>query len=250
MNLLVAAICGILYFIGTSRLGYGLSQATGSPIFYGLILGLIYGDLEKGLIIGATIQLIYVGIIFTGGNMPADQSLAGIIAIPIALQTGMDVEVAVGLAVPFGVLGIFIDQLRRISNSYWISKAEKYAEVMDTKKIFHCAITYPTIVIFFLTFIPVFVITLFGANAVTSIMDALPQGIIDGFSVAGGILPALGFAIIIMVIGKRDIMPYFFIGFFLIAYLEVDIMAAAAFGFCIAAITMFNSMKQNKREVS
>ncbi|WP_340002274.1 PTS sugar transporter subunit IIC [Oceanobacillus sp. FSL K6-0127] len=250
MNLLVAALCGILYFIGTSRLGYGLSQATGSPIFYGLILGLVYGEVEKGLIIGATIQLIYIGIIFTGGNMPADQSLAGIIAIPIALQTGMNVEVAVGLSVPFGILGIFIDQLRRISNSYWVSKAEKYAQVMDTRKIFHCAITYPTITIFLLTFTPVFVITLFGANAVTSIMNILPQGIIDGFSVAGGILPALGFAIIIMVIGKREIMPYFFIGFFLVAYLKVDVMAAAAFGFCVAALTMFNSIKQKQKEVN
>ncbi|TQS71267.1 PTS sugar transporter subunit IIC [Ornithinibacillus gellani] len=246
--MLIAALCGFLYFIGTSRLGYGLTQATGSPIFYGMILGLVYGDLEKGLIIGATIQLIYIGIIFTGGNMPADQSLAGIIAIPIALQTGMDVEVAVGLAVPFGILGIFIDQLRRISNSYWISKAEKYAEVMDSKKIFHCAITYPTIVIFLLTFVPVFAITLFGADAVTTVMNFLPQGIIDGFGVAGGLLPALGFAIIIMVIGKRDIMPYFFIGFFLVAYLGVSTMGAAAFGFCVAAIILFNSMKQNGQE--
>ncbi|AIF44530.1 PTS sugar transporter subunit IIC [Virgibacillus sp. SK37] len=247
-TVLVAILCGFLYFIGTSRLGYGLTQATGSPIFYGFILGLVYGDLEKGLIIGATIQLIYIGIIFTGGNMPSDQSLAGIIAIPIALQTGMDIEVAVGLAVPFGILGILLDQLRRISNSFWISKAEKYAEVMNEKKIFHCAITYPTITIFFITFIPVFLITLTGASAVTFVIDALPQGIIDGFSVAGGVLPALGFAIILLVIGKRDIIPYFFIGFFAVAYLGINIMGAAAFGFAIAAIIMFNSM--NKKEVA
>lgn len=242
----VAVLCGFLYFIGTSRLGYGLTQATGSPIFYGFILGLIYGDLEKGLIIGATIQLIYIGIIFTGGNMPSDQSLAGIIAIPIALQTGIDTEVAVGIAVPFGILGILLDQIRRITNSYWISKAEKYAEQMNTRKIFHCALTYPTITVFLITFIPVFVITLLGANAVTNVMDAIPQGLIDGFSVAGGVLPALGFAIILLIIGKRDIMAYFFIGFFAVAYLEIDVMGAAAFGFAIAALIMFNSLNEKE----
>lgn len=250
MNLLVSMLCGFLYFIGTSRLGYGLSTFLGSPVFYGLILGLVYGEVAQGLIIGATIQLIYIGIIHTGGNMPADQSLAGIIAIPIALQTDLSTELAVGLAVPFGVLGVFLDQLRRISNSYWISKAEKYAENLDRRKIFQCAITYPTIVVFFLTFTPVFIITLFGANTVTFIMDAMPEGIINGFSVAGGLLPALGFAIILLIIGKRELMPYFFIGFFAVAYLGVNTMAAAVFGSCVAALVLFNSINEQKREAS
>ncbi|MCT1901496.1 PTS mannose/fructose/sorbose/N-acetylgalactosamine transporter subunit IIC [Oceanobacillus sojae] len=246
MNLLVSILCGFLYFLGTSRIGYGLSTATGSPLFYGLILGLVYGKLTEGLIIGATIQLIYIGIINTGGNMPADQSLAGIIAIPIALQTDLSTELAVGLAVPFGVLGVFLDQIRRISNSYWISQAEKHAENLNQRGIFNCAITYPTILLFFITFIPVFIITLVGADTVTFIMDAMPQGIIDGFSVAGGILPALGFAIILLIIGKRELMPYFFIGFFAVAYLGINTMAAAVFGTCVAAIVLFNSINQKK----
>ncbi|GGP10198.1 PTS mannose/fructose/sorbose/N-acetylgalactosamine transporter subunit IIC [Oceanobacillus neutriphilus] len=249
MTLFVAILCGFLYFIGSSRLFYGMTQAFGSPIFYGLILGLVYGKVGTGLAIGATIQLIYIGLVFTGGNMPSDQSLAGIISIPIALQTGMDVNVAVGLAVPFGVLGIFIDQIRRLSNSYWISKAEKYANEMNVKKIFHCAITYPTIVMFLITFTPVFVITLFGANTVQFVIDTLPQGIIDGLSVAGGVLPALGFAIIIMMIGKRSLMPYFFLGFFAVAYLGINTMAAAVFGFCIAALVLFNSLRDEEKVV-
>lgn len=246
MNLLVSILCGFLYFLGTSRIGYGLSTATGSPLFYGLILGLVYGKLTEGLIIGATIQLIYIGIIHTGGNMPADQSLAGIIAIPIALQTDLSTELAVGLAVPFGVLGVFLDQLRRISNSYWISRAEKHAEKLNRRGIFNCAITYPTILLFIITFTPVFIITLVGADTVTFIMDAMPQGIIDGFSVAGGVLPALGFAIILLIIGKRELMPYFFIGFFAVAYLGINTMAAAVFGTCVAAIVLFNSINQKK----
>jgi len=246
MSFWVALLCGFLYFIGNSRFIYGMTQALGSPIFYGLVLGLIYGEIGKGLIIGATIQLIYIALVFTGGNMPSDQSLAGIIAIPIALQTGMDTEVAVGLAVPFGVLGVFIDQLRRISNSYWISKAEKYAEELRVNKIFHCAITYPMIVFFFITFTPVFLITLFGAGTVEFIIDGLPDGIINGLSVAGGLLPALGFAIIIMMIGTRNLMPYFFLGFFAVAYFEIDTMGAAAIGFCIAALILFNSLKDKE----
>ena len=72
-----------------------MTTAVGSPIFIGFVLGMIYGQVAQGLLIGATIQLVYLGVIATGGNGPADQSLAATIAIPIALQTGMSSEVAV-----------------------------------------------------------------------------------------------------------------------------------------------------------
>lgn len=243
---LVAAICGLLYFGGTSKIGYHLTTAIGSPIFVGFILGLIYGQVAQGLLIGATIQLVYLGVIATGGNVPADQALAATIAIPIALQTGMSAEVAVGLAVPFGVLGVFVDQIRRTSNSVWGRWADKFAEKGDRKGIFRCAIIYPAILGFCLRFIPVFAINLVGAEAVSWLMGVLPQWIITGFSVAGGLLPALGFAIIIITIGRKDLLAYFFIGFFAVAYLGINTMAAAVFGGCIAVLVTINARKNKK----
>jgi len=250
MNIiLVAAVCGLLYYGGTSKIGYHLTTALGSPIVVGFVLGLMYGQVSQGLLIGATIQLVYLGVIATGGNVPADQALAATVAIPIALQTGMDAEVAVGLAVPFGVLGVFVDQIRRTSNSIWTRWADQYAEKGDRKGIFRCAVIYPAIFGFCLRFIPIFCINLVGANAVSWLMDVLPAWVIGGFSVAGGLLPALGFAIIIITIGRKDLMPYFFVGFFAVAYLGINTMAAAVFGTCIAVLMIINARK-NKGEVN
>lgn len=245
MTLFIAVVCGLLYFAGTSRMGYGLGTATGSPIVLGFILGMLYGDVSTGLIIGANIQLVYLGIIATGGNIPADQTLAGVIAIPIALQLGMDANTAVGLAVPFGILGVFLDQIRRTSNSIWVQKADKLAASGNDKQIFHCAFTYPAIFALVLRFIPVFIINLFGASAVTWAMEALPSWVIGGFKVAGGILPAMGFAIIIMTIGNKRLMPFFFLGFFAVAYLKINIMAAAIFGTCIALLSYFSQKPED-----
>ena len=44
---LVAAICGLLYFGGTSKIGYHLTTAVGSPIFIGFVLGMIYGQVAQ-----------------------------------------------------------------------------------------------------------------------------------------------------------------------------------------------------------
>lgn len=250
MTLFIAILCGLLYFIGTSRIGYGLSQgATDSPIFFGFIIGLMYGDVVQGLAIGASIQLVYLGLIAPGGNIPADEALAGIIAIPLALQTGMDIKLAVGIAVPFGVLGIFIDQLRRTTNAFWLHKADTYAANGDRSGIFRCATIYPLGVAFILRFVPVFLITYFGADAIQFILDKLPEWIITGLGVAGGILPAMGFALIILSIGKKQLMPYFFIGFFAVAFLGINTIAAAVFGTCIALLNMWKSMENDKKEL-
>ncbi len=250
MNLTNAIVGGLLYFLGTQRAGYGLTSGFGSPIFVGLIYGLLYGDVATGLIIGANIQLVYLGIIATGGNIPADQTLAAVIAVPVALELGLDAQTAVGLAVPFGILGVFLDQLRRTSNSIWVRKADKDALEGDDTGIFHNAFTYPLLVTFVLRFVPVFIINLFGSTAVQWAIEAMPEWIINGLGVAGGILPAMGFAIIIITIGKRNLLPYFIIGFFLVQYFEIPVMAAAIFGISIALLVFFQDeqTRKNARE--
>lgn len=196
------------------------------------------GDIPTALIIGANINMMYLGMVNTGGNMPADSALAAIIAIPIALQSGMDVQAAVSLAVPFGVLGVFLDQIRRIVNAAWIHKADKYALEGNAKKVSWCLFVPTTIFNFCLRFIPAFLVTMFGSKYVTMFLEMLPEWVTHGLSVAGGILPAMGFAITMMVIGKKELMPFFFIGFFLVQYLNLNTMSCAIFGACIAILAM------------
>lgn len=244
-RLLMAIISGLLYFLGTSRIGYGLTNVVGTPVSLGFIFGLLTGHPTEGLILGASINLIYLGVVFTGGNAPSDGCLAACIAIPVALELGLDANQAVMIAVPFGILGAFVDQIRRTSNLIWLHKADKYAEEGNEVGIYKCAMLYPTIVAFFIRFVPVFVINLFGADFVEALLKFLPAFVTTGLSVAGGILPAIGFAVIIMSIGRKELMPFFFIGFFAVKYLGVGTMACAVFGLCIATLVFF---KESKKE--
>ena len=143
MDITLAVLCGFLYFIGTNRVGYTLSSVLGSPIFIGFCLGLYFDQVATGLSIGASIQLVYLGVILTGGNLPTDAVLAATIALPVALKTGLDADAAVALAVPFGVLGVFLDQMRRTSNSIWVRMGDKCAAQGDTKGLWRCAFLYP-----------------------------------------------------------------------------------------------------------
>lgn len=250
MTLLVAIICGLFYWFGMSRIGYHFTYSLASPIMLGFLLGLVYGDIPTGLMIGANIQLVYLGVVIAGGNVPSDQVLAAAIAIPIAMETGIDGQAAVAIAIPFGVLGVLLDQVKRTTNIFWLHKADKYAIDGNERGIFNCAFTFPVLAAFIYRFVPVFAINMVGPTAATYVLDMLPEWVMTGFSVAGGILPAMGFAMIIMVIGKKQFLPYFFIGFFISAYLGLGMIACAVFGTLVAFIYYFEKESLSKEGVA
>jgi D-glucosaminate-specific PTS system IIC component len=235
-TLVLALFTGFWYWLGQSKLGYTFHWWICQPIVMALPIGLILGDVGTAMIIGASIELVYMGMVAAGSNLPADECLAGLIAIPIALQTGMDPQMAVTFAIPFGVLGVFVDQARRTINAGFAHMADKHAEGANFKGIYFCAFVWPILIGFVLRFPPVFIANYYGASAVESFLNVIPAWVLHGLSVAGGILPALGFAIIIFIIGKAKLLPFFIIGFFLVQYLQLNIMAAAIFGTCTALL--------------
>ena len=234
--IILAIFCGVWYWVSNSGFFYSFYAALSTPLFISVWIGVILGDIPTAVVLGANINMMYLGLVSTGNNMPADPSLAALIAIPVALQSNMDVATAVTLAVPFAVLGVFIDQIRRTVNAVWIHMADRYAAEGNAKKVTWCLFVPTTLFNFCLRFFPVFLATLFGSKYISAFLEILPAWITHGLSVAGGILPAMGFAITIMVIGKKELMPFFFIGFFLVQFLGLGTMACAIFGACIAML--------------
>lgn len=239
LNLLFALVGGLWFWFAASLAGYNWIQTLKSPIVVGTVLGLLAGDVETGLITGGSIEMVYLGMVAAGGNIPSDRVFAALIAVPIAIQTGVTPEVAVSIAVPLGVLGVFVNNLRRTINAVFVHWADKYAEKGDTKAVWRCATTYPLIMGFIIRFPLMFVINYFGADFVTSMLGITPAWLLTGFNVMGGMLPALGFATTIFMIGKMKYLPLFIIGFFMVKYLQIPTMAAAIFGICLALLITF-----------
>ncbi|MBU2702736.1 D-glucosaminate-specific PTS system IIC component [Sporomusaceae bacterium BoRhaA] len=245
MNSLEVAICmGLYYWFSRLRLGYTFSSMLLQPVCVAVFVGLLLGDMSKAMIIGAGVQLVYLGVTSTpGGNVPSDPALASCIAIPIALKTGMDANLAVALAVPFGVIGIFVDQLRRTINAAWVHMADRYAEKGNLRGIYLCAFFYPALAGLVIRFPIVFATTYYGDTVVNKFLSLMPLWLTHSFELMGGILPALGFAITILVIGKKQLIPFFILGFFAVKFLNIGVMAAAIFGTCLALLYRGNSSK-------
>ena len=243
----IAIFMGCYYWFCRLRLGYTLSSALLQPVTFAVFVGIITGEMAQSMMIGAGLQLVYLGVTSTpGGNVPSDPALAGCIAIPLGVAAGMNTETAIALAIPFGVLGVFVDQLRRTTNAFWVHMADSYAEKADTKGIMRAAFLYPSIAGFIIRFPIVFIIDYFGVSVAQKLIEILPTWLSHSFEIMGGILPALGFAITLTVIGKKNLIPFFLIGFFAVMYLNLGTMAVAIFATCAALLMGLFKMKEEE----
>lgn len=236
MSIGLALVFGILYWFATNKLWYGTLHLIRQPIVLAVPIGLIMGDLPNAMIIGASLQMIYLGAIAPGGTLPSDEALAACIAIPLALEANLEPGIAVTLAVPIGLLGVLIDNLKRTYHSYFIHLADKAVEENNLKKMRRAEFWYPLIVSVPLRVVPAALALAFGVDAVTAFLNSIPAWATNGLSVAGGLLPALGFAVTIMVIGKKKLLPYFIIGFAIVAYSGINTIGVAVFAICIALL--------------
>ena len=246
----VSIFTGIYYWIMKTDVGYAFTHALRQPLVAALWIGLIMGDVKQAIIIGAAVQILYIGLVAAGSNLPADDCLAGLIAIPIALSAGMTSAQAITLAVPVGVLGVFLDQIRKTVNVVFVHMGDsKMLFVVsagngNAKGIVICNVVLPTILSFFMRFPVPFLANMYGADAVQNFMNSVPTWLTEGFSVAGGLLPALGFALTLFVIGKKQLMPLFFVGYFLVIVSKITVFEAAIFGVCVILLVMTFSNKK------
>jgi mannose/fructose/N-acetylgalactosamine-specific phosphotransferase system component IIC len=217
----------------------------GRPLFSGLVVGLILGDPIKGMIVGATINLIYLGVISAGGSSPADATVAGIIGTAAAITGGLDAQKALAIAVPIGLLGVTGNTITMTICSIFPAWADAAAEKGDLNRLAFVNLVPRQLVNFPFKFIPAYLVTMYGGDIVKGAINLMPAGLNAGLSVAGKMLPAVGVAMLLMYTGRTKLMPFFFLGFLIAAYFTKDLMFAGLLGMVLGAIYV-QFMKSDK----
>lgn len=214
------------------------------PVVSGLVVGLILGDVTTGVILGATIEAIFLGVFTVGAAVAPDYNLAGIIGVSLGIASGYGVETAVALALPVALFGQFLMMsIVYPGNLIPLHLADKYAAQGRTRPI-ELAFLSGGVLWFLKGFIPTLLATYYGVKLVEAIFDTLPQWLVDGFNVIGGILPAVGFAMLLNVIGASGrVFAFFALGFVLVSYLKLDIVGLAIIGAVLAYILVSRQPK-------
>jgi mannose/fructose/N-acetylgalactosamine-specific phosphotransferase system component IIC len=242
VSVIQAVLIGLGYYLSQGPWLFGMGFFTlYRPLVAGLIVGIILGDPGKGTLIGAAINLIYLGFISAGGSIPGDPALAGWVATTLALGGNLDYGAALALAVPIGLLGTVIWNARMTGDTVFVHYADRKAEEANIGEVARANWLYPQIYLFAITFIPVFLAANFGVTFVTDILNGLPTWVLNGLAVGGGVLPAIGIAMNMRFIFRGPVIPYFFLGYFLFVISKGSLSMAviAVIGLALAALHVY-----------
>lgn len=219
---------------------FGLSR----PLITGMLTGLVLGDMTQGIMIGATLQLIFMGINGVGAAVPPDQTIGTLIATAFAILTGQGAEIALTLAIPVAVAAQALDIFGRTFTTVFIHMADKFAQNGEYRKL-EMAHYAGLLVHFVRVSIIVFPAIYFGVDAVQEFIGMIPESVLRGFEVSGGMLPAVGFGMLLTMLNIPYLFPFYFIGFALATFGGFSTIGVTILAVSIALILDYYKRNQN-----
>ena len=105
LNAFLVALAVFICVGGAELVGFTMLNR---PIVIGPLVGLFLGDLHTGVIIGASLEAVFMGVVNIGGASAAEPGIATAVGTAFAIMLGKGSEVALTLALPIGILGLQI----------------------------------------------------------------------------------------------------------------------------------------------
>jgi PTS system mannose-specific IID component len=252
MTLWMAIIIGLLYYLSNSpwmaNLGYTVLYR---PLIAGTLVGIIMGQPAEGIAIGANINVLYLGWISAGGSLPGDPALAGYLGTAVALGSGMDVNAALAIAAPLGLLGSVTWSLRMSLCSAIPHRADAYAEKGDIAGVARSNYIYSQPLLIVLYAIPVTLAAYLGSSAVEAGLNWIAANaiwVMGGLYTASGMLAGLGIALNLKFLLTKNVWPYYFAGYIITTMIggSVNMLMFAALGGVLAFMHVtFTSKKKD-----
>lgn len=202
-------------------------------VIVGMISGLIMGDMNAGLVIGGTFQLMSLGVAALGGASAPNYGLATIIGTFIAVRTGTGIDAALAVGLPVGLLAIQLEVVVRIINNFVAHKMQTHNNEEKWAKMNREAWLGP-LLCSLQTMLPTIIVVCFGADVVNFILEFIPQWVTDGLAIAAGMLPVVGIGMLMRYMPVKKFLPFILVGFVLSAYLQVPVLGIAIVGFAAA----------------
>ena len=224
-----ALIVALAYWVLILVYRFGANSMADQPIIVGPIVGLLLGNLETGVLIGAALQIIYLGVVNVGGAQSTDTLYATCMAVALASMTNIGNDAAIALSIPLGYIGLLMLQVTRIYFALLAPTLDRIAESGSDSKYSAAYLAYVAVG-YGLGAITIFVALAAGAEATQAFIDVLPSWVMGGLKVAAGLLPAIGLGIILNMMWDNKKIIYFVLGFALVAYLNVPTLCMAVIG--------------------
>ena len=234
VNALILGLIGVFCILDSRLLGRLNFER---PLITCTLVGLALGDLQTGLTVGASLELMSLGLVHIGAAVPPDMNMAAIICSAFAILTDAEVETALAIAIPIAVLGQVLGVVVRMVLANLTHVADKAIAEGKYKKALSMHIGWGSVLYALMYFVPIFLAVFFGTDLVQKVVEVIPGWLTEGLNLSSKFLTAYGIALLMSSMLNKDMVVYFILGFFMVGYLGLNITAIAIFA-CILSVIL------------
>ena len=213
------------------------------PLVACTLIGLVTGHLTEGIILGGSLQMIALGWANVGAAVAPDAALASVassIIMVLGLEGGTTnvanaITTAIAVAVPLSVAGLFLTMICRtitIPIVHLMDAAAAKGNMRGIEMWQMLAILLQGVRIA----IPAAALCIVPAVVVTDALNKMPPWLAGGMAVGGGMVAAVGYAMVINMMSTKETWPFFALGFVLAAIGQLTLIALGAIGVALALI--------------
>lgn len=205
-------------------------------------VGIILGDIPTALTMGAISELAYMGFgVGAGGTVPPNPIGPGIFGTLMAITSGGTItpEAALALSTPIAVAIQFAQTFAYTACAGTPESAKK--AIMKGNFSGFKRVSCTTILLFALIGFALGFGGSISMDALLRVVGYIPPLLLNGLTVAGKMLPAIGFAMILSVMGKKELTPYVLLGYVCAAYLKLPVIGIAIVGTTFALIEYYRT---------
>ena len=209
------------------------------PIVACTLIGLATGNLEAGVMLGGSLQMIALGWANIGAAVAPDAALASVAAAIILIKGGNftteGIAVATATAIPLAVAGLFLTMIVRtisVGLVHTADAAAKEGNIAAVERAHFIALLLQGLRIA----IPAAFLIAIPASAVQDALKLMPDWLNGGMAVGGGMVVAVGYAMVINMMATKEVWPFFAIGFCLAAVSDLTLIALGVIAVSMALI--------------
>ncbi|SHJ16856.1 PTS system N-acetylgalactosamine-specific EIIC component, Man family (TC 4.A.6.1.4) [Clostridium cavendishii DSM 21758] len=237
-----AGIAGVDHFDGLTHIH--------RPLVTGLVIGLILGDVKQGIIIGAALELVWMGLVPLAGAQPPNIVMGGVIGVSAGLILDLKPEQAIAVAFPFAVaVELLVSGVYFTVNSLFMPKVDKMCENADYKgveRLNYLTMLFLFVLFFVVAFIPVYL----GADKGAELLAKIPSWFMEGLQVGGGMCIAVGIAVLLKIMLKKEYIVFFILGYVLVSYAHFDIVPVTLSALIVALYDYYKGGSSSSETVA
>ncbi|MCI1687352.1 PTS sugar transporter subunit IIC [Schleiferilactobacillus harbinensis] len=210
------------------------------PILAGALMGLLLGSLRTGIIVGAALELVYLGSVTLGGTIAFDIGMGTVMSTAFAILGPLPLGVTVLLSFPVSLLGAVVYPVFKKWSTSLVPRFQdelKAHQIQAFNRLWH----RQWLAYLGFWFLVGTGLTLLGAPLCRLLVPVLPAPLVHILAVGAGMLPAMGIAAMLISLWNSELIPWFFLGFALVAFFKGSMIEVAFIASVIAALMAGNA---------